>query len=110
MAIRTNFPADVNPDPDAKSWRGMADAFPFDHQLTPAPRRFPMPNRPSTWLVAAMLVLITMVLSGCSGATAQDLGPAPFDLRQAAKNEFACPGMHAEWQDDATVRCLKEKP
>lgn len=110
MAIRVPFPADVNPEPDATYKRGMAQAFPADPHLSPAPRRFPVPNRPTPWLIAAMLVLIGLALSGCSGATAQDLGPAPFDLRQAAKNEFACPGMHAEWQDDATVRCLKEKP
>lgn len=26
------------------------------------------------------------------------------------RDEFVCPGMHAEWLDESTVQCLKEKP
>ena len=31
-------------------------------------------------------------------------------IRMAARDAFACPGMHAEWLDEKTVQCLKEKP
>ena len=37
--------------------------------------------------------------------------PAPSGaIRMAARDAFACPGMHAEWIDDKTVQCLKERP
>ena len=36
--------------------------------------------------------------------------PAPAGaIRMAARDAFACPGMHAEWIDDKTVQCLKER-
>lgn len=31
-------------------------------------------------------------------------------VHMAARDAFACPGMHAEWLDDKTVECLKERP
>lgn len=31
-------------------------------------------------------------------------------VRLAARDAFACPGMHAEWLDEKTVQCLKETP
>lgn len=34
----------------------------------------------------------------------------PQTITQSLRNEFACPGMHAEWLDDKTVQCLKELP
>ncbi len=110
MAIRMPFPADVNPEPDAKFARGMADAFPTDLHLSPALRRFPMPNRPTTWLIAAMLVLICLALSGCGGAEAHERSASAAELKRAAAGAWNCPGMHAEWLDDKTVQCLKEVP
>lgn len=112
MTKHMPFPADVNPDPDAKYSRGTAEAFPFDPQLTPALERFPVPNRPGFWLIAALLVLISLAMSGCSGATAQDsTKPAQaLNVSQAARDAFACPGMHADWLNETTVRCLKERP
>ena len=35
--------------------------------------------------------------------------PLPEDFK-GLRDEFACPGMHAEWLDDKTVQCLKELP
>lgn len=110
MAIRTPFPADVNPEPEAKFARGMADAFPFDPQLTPAPRRFPIPNRPAPWLIAAMFVLICLTLSGCGGAEAQERIASAAELKRAAAGAWNCPGMHANWISDTQVECLKETP
>ena len=34
----------------------------------------------------------------------------PATLTKSLRDEFACPGMHAEWLDAHTVQCLKEKP
>ena len=34
----------------------------------------------------------------------------PQTITQSLRNEFAYPGMHAEWLDDKTVQCLKELP
>lgn len=31
-------------------------------------------------------------------------------VHMAARDAFACPGMHAEWLDEKTVQCLKENP
>lgn len=31
-------------------------------------------------------------------------------ITQSLRDDFACPGMHAEWLDDKTVQCLKELP
>lgn len=109
MAIRMHFPADVNPDPDAKFSRGMAEAFPLDPTLTAAPRRFPVPNRPSLWLGAALLVLISLAMSGCDSAEAQppSAGITAEDIKRAAAGVWNCPGMHAEWEG-TTVYCLKE--
>ena len=34
----------------------------------------------------------------------------PGTVRMAARDAFACPGMHAEWLDEKTVQCLKVSP
>ena len=31
----------------------------------------------------------------------------PATLTKSLRDEFACPGMHAEWLDEKTVQCLK---
>ncbi|MDN5506802.1 MAG: hypothetical protein L0H10_23730 [Comamonas sp.] len=31
-------------------------------------------------------------------------------ITKSLRDEFACPGMHAEWLNDKTVQCLKERP
>lgn len=112
MAIRMHFPSDVNPEPEATFKRGMAQAFPADPHLTPARRRFPVPNRPDLWLGAALLVLICLTLSGCSGAAAQEPSASitAEDIKRAAAGAWQCPGMHAEWLDETTTMCLKESP
>ncbi|WP_200844023.1 hypothetical protein [Pantoea sp. 18069] len=115
MAIRMTFPSDVNPEPDAKYSRGMAEAFPFNPHLAASPRRFPVPNRPAFWIAAAMLVLITLAMSACGSAEAQptsasiSISISAADLKRAAAGAWNCPGMHAEWEG-TTVYCLKESP
>lgn len=34
----------------------------------------------------------------------------PTTLTKSVRDEFACPGMHAEWLDAHTVQCLREQP
>ena len=33
----------------------------------------------------------------------------PASITQSLRDEFACPGMHAEWLDEKTVQCLHER-
>lgn len=110
MAIREPLPADVNPEPDAKCSRSMVDAFPSDAHLSAAPQRVPIPNRPTPWLIAAVLVLICLTLSGCGGAEAQERSASASELRRAAAGMWLCPGMTAVWLDDSTVQCLNHLP
>lgn len=110
MAIRVPFPAGVCADPDAKYRRTLAEAFPCDARQAVAVQRFPTPNRPGAWLISALVVLVALALAGCSGAEAQERGPSAADLKRTAASAWNCPGMHAEWLDESTVQCLKEKP
>lgn len=34
----------------------------------------------------------------------------PQSITQSLRDEFPCPGMHAEWLDGKTVQCLKVLP
>lgn len=110
MAIRAPFPAGVCADPDAKYHRTLADAFPGDADQAVAMRLTPARLHAGRWLISALLVLVALVLAGCSGAEAQEKMPSPADLRRAAADAWNCPGMTAIWLDEATVQCLKEAP
>lgn len=48
------------------------------------------PHRAAAWLLAAVLVLACLALSGC----------------RAVAETWNCPGMHAVGLDESTVRCL----
>lgn len=75
-----------------------------------AVKRFRAKKHAGRLLISAMLVVVSLVLAGCSGAEAQERGVSAADLQRAAANAWNCPGMHAEWLDEFTVQCLKEKP
>lgn len=66
-------------------------------------------NSKSRWLYRAALVLVAgaalMVLAGCSKPEPVTMA----DAKRAAAGAWACHGMHAEWLDESTVQCLKEK-
>jgi len=105
------FPAGVCADPDAKYRRTLAEAFPSDARQAVAMQSFPTKKDTARWLISAVLVLlISLVLSGCSGAEAQEVPVSPQELRRAAAAAFYCPGMTAVWLDESTVQCLKETP
>jgi hypothetical protein len=108
MTVRMPFPDDVNPDPDAMYPRSLAEAFPHDPQITPMPKRKLIPNRPTAWLIATLMVLICLTLTGCSSAEAQEPSASAADQRQADSSAQACPpGQHVEWVDGTTMQCLK---
>lgn len=110
MAIRMPFPADVNPDPDAKYCRTLGEAFPHDASRAAAVQTFRRKSGAGLWLAAAVLVAATLALSGCSGAEAQERSASASELRRAAAGLWSCPGMTAVWLDDSTVQCLNHLP
>lgn len=61
-------------------------------------------------IVEALLVLIgtLLLLAWLAAPDAQANGPQ--SIAKSLRDEFACPGMHAEWLSDNTVQCLKERP
>lgn len=108
MAIRVSPPTASHNDTTARFKRSLADAFPAGTQRIEFPRRFPLPNRPGPWVISALLALIAITLTGCSGAEAQVQPISKSELQRAAAGEWNCPGMTAVWIDETTVQCLKE--
>lgn len=63
--------------------------------------------------LALLAITFLMLLAIGPAEAEEEAKPAPTlpgAIRMAARDAFACPGMHAEWLDDKTVQCLKEKP
>ena len=57
------------------------------------------------------LILVAAILMGVLWlATPSAQADEPTTLIKSKRDEFACPGMHAEWLDAHTVQCLREKP
>ena len=57
------------------------------------------------------LILIALVFLGALWLTTPSAqANEPTTLVKPVRDEFACPGMHAEWLDDKTVQCLREQP
>ena len=85
--------------------------MPFPIQLQRLPRRKkPVPKRALLFLALLLIVLCTG-LAGCSAQAADaPITTTAADLKQIARDAFACPGMTAVWLDEVTVQCLKEKP
>lgn len=53
-----------------------------------------------------LVAAICMGLAWIASTPAQADEPS-FPVK-TQRDEFACPGMHAEWLDEKTVHCLKE--
>lgn len=67
------------------------------------------------YAIALAILSVTLLLLWISGSAQAEEEPSepPSQLgtvRMAARDAFACPGMHAEWLDDKTVQCLREHP
>lgn len=67
------------------------------------------------YALALAICSITFLMLWATGTaqaepeTSEPAAPAG-SIRMAARDAFACPGMHAEWLDEHTVQCLKVKP
>lgn len=85
--------------------------MPSPIQLQRLPRRKkPAPTRALLFL-ALLLIVLCAGLAGCSAQAADaPTTTAAADIKQIARDAFACPGMTAVWLDEVTVQCLKEKP
>ena len=61
--------------------------------------------------ITESLILIAAIALGALWlATPSAQADEPKTLTKSVRDEFACPGMHAEWLDAHTVQCLREQP
>ncbi|UUC95565.1 hypothetical protein [Comamonas sp. C11] len=63
-----------------------------------------------TKLLEALILIVAICLGLTWLAVPDAQADEPQTIAQNLRDEFACPGMHAEWLDEKTVQCLKEKP
>ena len=61
-------------------------------------------------IVDSLLVIVGALLLAAWLSAPDAQADEPQTVTQSLRDEFACPSMHAEWLDDKTVQCLKEKP
>ena len=67
------------------------------------------------YALALAILSVTLLMLWCTSPAQADTEPnePPSHagaIRMAARDAFACPGMHAEWLDEKTVQCLKVSP
>jgi len=90
-----------NPDPDARYLRECS---------TPGPVYEPEADGvPGGWLLAVLLGLLLLALSGCSQAGAQEPQTALEEQRIARAAARACEGLTPVF-DNGSLSCLKEIP
>ncbi|BDR10705.1 hypothetical protein CTR2_R40430 [Comamonas thiooxydans] len=63
-----------------------------------------------TKLLEALILIVALCMGLAWLAVPDAQADEPQTIAQNLRDEFACPGMHAEWLDDKTVQCLKELP
>ncbi|WP_304350968.1 hypothetical protein [Comamonas testosteroni] len=63
-----------------------------------------------TKLLEALILIVALCLGLAWLAVPDAQADEPQTITQNLRDEFACPGMHAEWLDEKTVHCLKERP
>ncbi|GAO68658.1 MULTISPECIES: hypothetical protein [Comamonas] len=61
-------------------------------------------------IVESLLVIVGALLLVAWLAAPDVQADAHQTITQSLRNEFACPGMYAQWIDDKTVQCLKVLP
>ena len=61
-------------------------------------------------ITESLILVAAIALAALWLATPSAQADEPKTLTKSVRDEFACPGMHAEWLDDKTVQCLKEAP
>jgi len=63
-----------------------------------------------TKLLEALILIVAICLGLAWLAVPDAQADESQTIVQSLRDEFACPGMHAEWLDEKTVQCLKERP
>lgn len=61
-------------------------------------------------IIESLALVATIAMGALWLATPSAQADEPTTLTKSVRDEFACPGMHAEWLDAHTVQCLREKP
>lgn len=61
-------------------------------------------------IIETMVLVATIGMGALWLATPSAKADEPATLTKSMRDEFACPGMHAQWLDDHTVQCLRETP
>lgn len=61
-------------------------------------------------VIESLILVVAIALGALWLATPSAQANEPKALTKSVRDEFACPGMHAEWLDTHTVQCLREKP
>ena len=61
-------------------------------------------------ITESLILVIAIALAALWLATPSAQADEPKTLTKSVRDEFACPGMHAEWLDAHTVQCLREQP
>lgn len=104
---RIALPSDVCPDPSARYYRTLAEAFPCNAAEAVAfhrPQRRPHYGR---WLALVLMVIILIAMSGCSAQAATEGDGSD---RQHAAAQRACPkGYAVDWLSANEMQCLRER-
>lgn len=61
-------------------------------------------------IIESLALVAAIAMGALWLATPSAQADEPTTLTKSVRDEFACPGMHAEWLDAHTVQCLREKP
>lgn len=61
-------------------------------------------------IIESLILAAAIAMGALWLATPSAQADEPTTLTKSVRDEFACPGMHAEWLDAHTVQCLREKP
>lgn len=105
--IRVTPTERFNPDPDARYYRTLAEAFPCDAQQAVAFFDVSRNPRYGRWAVVVVLViLVAGSLAGCAKEVQKPYQPTSKEQRAAKR---ACDDGQAEWISKTEVMCLKEK-
>ncbi|MDR3067834.1 MULTISPECIES: hypothetical protein [Comamonas] len=61
-------------------------------------------------IIESLILFAAIGMGALWLATPSAQADEPTARTRSLRDEFACPGMHAEWLDAHTVQCLREKP